>query len=43
MQIVDRDIKEAIEAGPDVTRVAVTLLGVDGQVIGTDTSDVDND
>ncbi len=43
MQIVDHDIKEAIEAGPDVTRVAVTLLGVDGQVIGTDTTDVDND
>jgi hypothetical protein len=43
MQIVDHDIKEAIEAGPEVTRVAVTLLGIDGQVIGTDTSDVDND
>lgn len=43
MQIVDHDIKEAIEAGPEVTRVAVTLLGIDGQVIGSDTTDVDND
>lgn len=43
MQIVDHDIKEAIEAGPEVTRVAVTLLGIDEQVIGSDTTDVDND
>jgi hypothetical protein len=43
MQLVDHDIKEAIEAGPDVTRVAVTLLAADGQVIGTDTTEVDDD
>jgi hypothetical protein len=43
MQIVDHDIKEAIEAGRDVTRVAVTLLAADGQVIGTDTTEVDDD
>lgn len=43
MQLVEHDIKEAIEAGPDVTRVAVTLLAEDGQVIGTGTTEVDDD
>lgn len=43
MQLVEHDIKEAIEAGPDVTRVAVTLLAEDGQIMGTGTTQVDDD
>lgn len=43
MQLVKHDIKEAIKAGPDVTRVAVTLLAEDGQVVGTGTTDIDQD
>jgi hypothetical protein len=43
MQLVEHEIKEAIPAGPDVTRVEVTLLAPDGQVMAVDTTEVDKD
>lgn len=43
MQLVEHEIKEAIAAGPEVTRVEVTLLAPDGQVMAVETTDVDED
>lgn len=43
MQLVEHDIKEAVQAGPEVTSVEVTLLAADGQVMAVDTTRVDED
>lgn len=43
MQLVPYKIREAISAGPEATRVAVSLLSPDGQVMGTGTTDIDLD
>ena len=43
MQMVEHEIKEAIQAGPEVTRVELTLLAADGQVMVTETTRVDED
>ncbi len=43
MQLVEHDIKEAIEAGEEVTSVDVTLLAPDGQVVARDTRKIDLD
>ena len=43
MQLVEHDIKEAIEAGHEVTSVAVTLLAADGQTVASGTRKIDND
>ena len=43
MQLVEHEIKEAIQAGPEVTSVELTLLAADGQVMVTQTTRVDED
>lgn len=43
MQLVEHDIKEAIQAGLDVTHVELTLLAADGQVMAQDKTRVDDD
>ncbi len=43
MQLVEHDIKEAIEAGEDVTSVDVTLLAPDGQIMAKGTRKIDLD
>lgn len=42
-QIVEIEVEQTIEAAASVTRVDVTLTGADGTVIGTGSTDVDND
>jgi hypothetical protein len=41
--LVEHDIKEAIEAGEDITSVDVTLLAPDGQVMAKGTRKIDLD
>lgn len=43
MQVVEIEVKEAVAAGPDVTRVEVTLIGTNGDVFATQVTDVDED
>ncbi len=43
MQMVEHDIKEAIEAGEEITSVDVTLLASDGQIVARDTRKIDLD
>jgi len=43
MQMVEHDVKEVVAAGPEVTRLEVTLLAPDGQVMATETTDIDED
>lgn len=43
MQLVEHDIKEAIQAGPEVTHIEVTLLAADGRVMAVETTRVDED
>lgn len=43
MQVKEHDVKFAIEAEHIISRVDVTVTGKDGQVIGTGSTDVDQD
>jgi hypothetical protein len=42
-QALEIDVEQTIEAPATVTRVDVTLTGADGNVVGTGSTDVDND
>lgn len=43
MQIVEHEVKYAIEAEHIISRIDVTVTGKDGQIIGTGSSDVEQD
>lgn len=42
-QIVEIEVEQTIEADSTVSRIDVTLTGANGTVIGTGSTDVDND
>ena len=42
-QAIEIEVEQTIEAAASVTRIDVTLTGADGTVIGTGSTDVDND